>query len=94
MQDTSISFWREDVGSDMIAKVMDLCSTDPSGPSHCESPRDIKIARNRLQVMEKLTGKPLKDQSALMGDQYPEKAWWSIYTNPLLQSQLIADTNS
>ena len=76
MQDVCISFWREDGGSDMMAKVTDLCSTEPDDPSHCASPEDIKLVRNKVQVMEKLTDKPLQDQPALMGDQYPEKAWW------------------
>jgi len=76
MQDVCISFWREDGGSDMMAKVTDICSTDPSDPSHCTSPEDIKLVRTKVQVMEKLTGTALTTQPALMGAEYPEKAWW------------------
>ena len=71
-----ISFWREDGGSDMMAKVTDICSTDRDDPSHCASFEDIKLVRNKVQVMEELTGKPLQSQPALMGDEYAEKAWW------------------
>ncbi|MCJ1450979.1 hypothetical protein MMC28_001313 [Mycoblastus sanguinarius] len=76
MQDVCVSFWREDGGSDMMAKVTDICSTDPDDPSHCASPEDIKLVRTKVQVMEKLTGEALTAQPSLMGDELPEQAWW------------------
>ncbi len=69
MQDVCISFWKEDGSSDMMLKVTDICSTDPSDPTHCANPGDIKIDRAKGKVMEHLTSDP-------QGDQYPEKVWW------------------
>ncbi|MCJ1260547.1 hypothetical protein MMC22_000409 [Lobaria immixta] len=71
MQDVCISFWKEDGSSDMILKVTDICD-----PADCETPADIKLIRNKVQVMQKLTGTPLWSQPALTGDEYPEKTWW------------------
>ncbi len=56
MQDVCVSFWPEngpegDFTNDMIAKVTDICSTDPSDPSHCATPSDIKVDRAKVQVM-------------------------------------------
>ncbi len=69
MQDVCISFWKRDGTSDMMLKVTDICSTDPSDPTHCTNPSDIKIDRNKAQQMEGL-------EHLLQGDQYPEEAWW------------------
>lgn len=71
MQDVCISFWKEDGSSDMMLKVTDICD-----PADCETPADIKLIRNKVQVMQKLTGTPLWSQPALTGDEYPEKTWW------------------
>lgn len=35
----------------MIVKVTDICSTDPSDPTHCDQPSTIKIDRAKVQVM-------------------------------------------
>lgn len=69
MQDVCISFWKEDGTSDMMLKVTDICSTDPSDPTHCANPADIKIDRAKAKVMQGLSSDP-------QGDQYPEKVWW------------------
>lgn len=60
----------------MMLKVTDICSTDPSDPTYCETPNDIKIDRAKAQVMQKKTGASLESQPDLMGDVYPEKIWW------------------
>lgn len=72
MTDVCISFWKEDGGSDMMLKVTDICSTDPSDPTHCANPADIKIDRTKAKIMELFDSKSDPPQ----GDQYPEKVWW------------------
>lgn len=72
MQDVCISFWKEDGTSDMMLKVTDICSTDPSDPTYCATPADIKVDRSKVKIMAGLTG----DDAKLQGDQYPDKAWW------------------
>lgn len=69
MQDVCISFWRPDGSSDMMLKVTDICSTDPSDPTHCANPSDIKIDRGKAKTMEHLDYLP-------QGDQYPDEVWW------------------
>lgn len=69
MQDVCISFWNEDGSSDMMLKVTDICSTDPSDPTYCATPADIKVDRTKVQMMEKLN-------HHVEGDVYPEKTWW------------------
>ena len=69
MQDVCISFWKPDGKSDMMLKVTDICSTDPSDPTHCATPADIKIDRAKAKIMEGLPSDP-------PGDQYPEEVWW------------------
>ena len=71
-QDVCISFWKEDGSSDMMLKVMDICSTDPTDPTHCATPMDIKIDRSKAEVMEKLSAVP-------GGDTYPEPVWWLVF---------------
>lgn len=51
MQDVCISLWPESGGPDMIVKVMDICSTDPSDPTYCATPADIKIDRAKVQML-------------------------------------------
>ena len=75
MQDVCISFWNGKTGpasSDMILKVTDICSTDPSDPTHCATPGDIKIDRTKAKIMEKLTDGPLEDYPQLMGDEFTD----------------------
>ena len=74
MQDVCISFWKEDGSSDMMLKVTDICSTDPSDPTHCQNPSDIKIDRAKAKVMEGLNNDP--NNPGLTGTQFPEKVWW------------------
>lgn len=76
MQDVCISFWKEDGSSDMMLKVTDVCSTDPSDPTYCESPADIKVDRSKVSIMEGLTANPLKSYEQLAGSAFPEKTWW------------------
>lgn len=76
MQDVCISFWKEDGSSDMILKVTDICSTDPSDPTHCATPADIKIDRAKAQVMEGFGNQPLDTVPGLQGNQYPTQTWW------------------
>lgn len=76
MQDVCISFWKEDGSSDMMLKVTDVCSTDPSDPTHCATPADIKIDRAKAQVMEGFANSPISSIESLIGHEYPEKVWW------------------
>ena len=69
MQDVCISFWKEDGSSDMMLKVTDICSTDPSDPTYCATPADIKVDRTKVQIMEGLSQPP-------QGDVYPAMTWW------------------
>lgn len=69
MQDVCISFWKEDGSSDMMLKVTDICSTDPSDPTYCATPGDLKIDRTKAKIMEKLNSAPT-------GGVYPEQIWW------------------
>ncbi|MCJ1257343.1 hypothetical protein MMC24_005168 [Lignoscripta atroalba] len=74
MQDVCISFWKDDGTSDMMLKVTDICSTDPSDPTYCASPADIKIDRAKAAIMEGHQGNPKAPE--VSGDQYGEKVWW------------------
>ena len=78
MQDVCISFWKEDGTSDMMLKVTDICSTDPNDPTHCATPADIKIDRNKAMVMEHINagGGNGPADPRLQGNVYPEKVWW------------------
>lgn len=84
MQDVCISFWNEETEqlkqSDMILKVMDVCSTDPNDPTHCATPYDIKIDRSKAQIMEHLGGPEhpsQEDNPALNGNEFGGGGtWW------------------
>ena len=69
MQDVCISFWKQDGKSDMMLKVTDICSTDPSSPTYCASPSDIKIDRTKAKIVYGLGDVP-------KGNEYPEPVWW------------------
>ncbi|KAL8837005.1 MAG: hypothetical protein Q9170_002694 [Blastenia crenularia] len=93
MQDVCISFWPEgDTPStstfpDMIAKVTDICSTDPNDPTYCASPSDVKLDRAKVQVMYSIPS-PGKDDAALQSPVYPKGAFWHLtkcWTNGLPQ---------
>ena len=78
MQDVCISFWKEDGSQDMMAKVTDICSTDPNDPTHCETPADIKLDRLKVSIMEGQTGQPVENfpDFAPEKSEFPEKTWW------------------
>ena len=69
MQDLCMGFWPLDRDTDMILKVVDICSTDPSDPTHCPTPADIKVDRAKAQMLFNLPSNP-------EGDVYPEKVGW------------------
>ena len=69
MQDVCISFWQKNGKSDMMLKVTDICSTDPSDPTYCAGPADIKIDRTKAKILYGLNEAP-------QGNQYPEPVWW------------------
>ena len=56
MQDVCLSLWPESGSPDMIVKVTDICGTDPSDPTYCATPYDIKVDRSVMQVMEGISG--------------------------------------
>ena len=74
MQDVCISFWNGKTGSassDMMLKVTDICSTDPSDPTHCAHPGEIKVDRTKVKIMEHLTDKPnIEDYPELTGNEF------------------------
>ena len=76
MQDVCICF-RTDAGQDMISKVTDICSTDPTDPSHCASPEDIKLPRTKVAVIRGMTDEILMDNPELNGDADTQEMWWS-----------------
>ncbi|KAL8903871.1 MAG: hypothetical protein Q9207_003642 [Kuettlingeria erythrocarpa] len=93
MQDVCISFWPEgktpgtSAFPDMIAKVTDICSTDPNDPSHCATPSDIKVDRAKVQVMYNIPS-PGKDDPDLQKHVYPKGTYWHLtkcWTNGLPQ---------
>lgn len=61
-----------------MLKVTDICSTNPSDPTHCATPADIKIDRIKAHLLfHKTTHKTAEETSALKhGNQFPHKVWW------------------
>ncbi|KAL9025201.1 MAG: hypothetical protein Q9196_005936 [Gyalolechia fulgens] len=93
MQDVCISFWPEgdtpgtSAFPDMIAKVTDICSTDPKDPTHCATPSDIKLDRAKVQVLYNIPS-PGKDDPDLQKPVYPRGTYWHLtkcWTNGLPQ---------
>lgn len=81
MQDVCISFWNgKQAGqgqSDMMLKVTDICSTDPSDPTHCQKPGDIKVDRTKVKIMEKIYPGPTESYPELNGAEYTAgESWW------------------
>lgn len=81
MQDVCISFWNEETEqgkqSDMMLKITDICSTDPNDPTHCATPYDIKVDRNKAQIMEHMTDGPWESNPALNGNEFGGGGtWW------------------
>lgn len=79
MQDVCISLWPEGPNPtpDMIVKVTDICSTDPSDPTYCATPYDIKVDRALVQVLYGITGAGADDPE-LQLPVYPKGAYWHI----------------
>ena len=78
MQDVCVSFWPEDeFSNDMIAKVTDICSTDPNDPSHCATPSDIKVDRAKVQVMYNIPSPGSADPD-LQKDKYVKGTYWHL----------------
>ena len=59
----------------MLVKVTDICSTDPSDPSHCATPNDIKMDRAKVQILYLVEGDGKQDK-ALQGDKYNKGGYW------------------
>ncbi|MCJ1478382.1 hypothetical protein MMC13_007062 [Lambiella insularis] len=73
-----VSFWPEgSYTNDMIAKVTDICSIDPTDPSHCASPSDIKVDRAKVQVMYNIPV-PGSANAALQADKYINGTYWHL----------------
>lgn len=77
MQDVCISLWPESGGPDMIVKVMDICSTDPSDPTYCATPADIKIDRAKVQMLYNIPT-PGSADADLQGAKYPRGTYWHL----------------
>ncbi|KAG8531209.1 uncharacterized protein KY384_004567 [Bacidia gigantensis] len=74
MSDICINIWNEtgfkDGTTDIMVKVMDVCSTDPNDSNYCASPADIMIDRDGARIL--YAGTPSRDQNAIdSGKQYP-----------------------
>ena len=75
LQDVCISLFT--MHDDMIAKVTDICSTDPNDPSHCATPEDIKVPKKKIQTIYHYKG-PTEDIPQLQGAQHPDPIYWSF----------------
>ncbi|KAL8952228.1 MAG: hypothetical protein Q9222_001842 [Ikaeria aurantiellina] len=62
---------------DMIAKVTDICSTDPNDPSHCATPEDIKLPKKKIQTIYHYKGNTA-DVPELQGAQHPNPIYWNF----------------
>ncbi|KAI4132341.1 MAG: hypothetical protein LQ341_006283, partial [Variospora aurantia] len=76
--DICISFWDERWQTDMMLKVTDICSTDPSKPNSCLQPGDIKIDRTKAKIWSGQGGDPrqAKDIPGLGGDAWDKPTIW------------------
>ncbi|KAI4223604.1 MAG: hypothetical protein L6R36_005286 [Xanthoria steineri] len=76
--DICIAFWDEHWQTDMMLKVTDICSTDPSKPNSCRSPGDIKIDRTKAKIWSGQGGDPrqAKDIPGLNGDAWHSPTIW------------------
>ncbi|KAL8823950.1 MAG: hypothetical protein Q9170_008287, partial [Blastenia crenularia] len=75
LQDVCIGIFT--MTDDMIAKVTDICSTDPNDPSHCATPEDIKLPRKKIQTIYHYKGNAA-DVPELQGSQHPQPIYWSF----------------
>ena len=78
MPDVCISFWSADWKTDMMLKVTDVCSTDPSKPNACKKPGDIKIDRTKAKIWSHHGGdpRPAEEIPGLGGDSFAEETIW------------------
>ena len=76
--DICISFWDEHWQTDMMLKVTDICSTDPSKPNSCRQPGDIKIDRTKAKIWSGQGGdsRQAKDIPGLDGDAWHSPTIW------------------
>ncbi|KAI4247184.1 MAG: hypothetical protein L6R40_001527 [Gallowayella cf. fulva] len=76
--DICISFWDEHWQTDMMLKVTDICSTDPSKPNSCRQPGDIKIDRTKAKIWSGQGGDPreAKNIPGLDGDAWHSPTIW------------------
>ena len=62
---------------DMIAKVTDVCSIDPSDPAHCATPEDIKLPKKKIATIYHYHG-AMEDHPELQGYSHPEPIYWNF----------------
>jgi len=76
MQDVCISLWPEGLNPspEMIVKVTNIYSTDPSDPTYSATPYDIKVDRALVQVLSGITGNGSADPN-LQLPVYPKGAY-------------------
>ncbi len=79
MQDVCISLRSEgpNPSPDMIVKITNIYSTDPSDPTYSATPYDIKVDRALVQVLSAITVKSSADPN-LQLPVYPKGAYWHI----------------
>ena len=78
MPDLCISFWSTDWKTDMMLKVTDICSTDPSNPTSCKKPGDIKIDRTKAKIWSGHGNdpRPAIEIPGLNGNQFDGETVW------------------
>ena len=78
MPDLCISFWSTDWKTDMMLKVTDICSTDPSNPAACKKPGDIKIDRTKAKIWSGQGNdpRPAIEIPGLDGDSFERETVW------------------
>ncbi|KAG8534409.1 uncharacterized protein KY384_001254 [Bacidia gigantensis] len=96
--DMCISFWTEDWKTDMMLKVTDICSTDPSKPNSCQQPGDIKIDRTKVKIWSGSGGdsRPAEQIPGLDGDAFKDPTIWffrSCWDDGMIQPPYDHDGN-
>ena len=81
MQDVCISLWNETSfaaeHTDVMVKVTDICSTDPTDASYCATPENIMIDRIKAYQLYNWTRRGQHENDALkQRSQYPHRVWW------------------
>ena len=75
LQDVCVAIFT--MKDDIIAKVTDICGTDPNNPSHCASPENIKLPKKKVQTIYYYKGKT-EDVPELQSAQHPEQIYWNF----------------